>query len=81
MHTITYPSGKTVQMFYANGSDHDLNQMFGGIAPEGSYVVYRTFSTTAAGVKFSHPTSTSDLYRLVYPNNVENKPKPQVKKQ
>jgi len=63
---VVFPSGKTAQMFYADGKNINANEYFGGIVPEDSMVERAVYKKTYSGIYYTEPRSAlKDTYRIV----------------
>lgn len=63
---VTYPSGETVQMFYANDTNHNANRMFQRIVPEDSLVRRFVYKRAYHNIYFSDSRDfLADTYSIV----------------
>jgi hypothetical protein len=65
---VTFPSGKSAQMFYADGKNINANEHFGGIVPEDSVVERVVYKKEYCGIYYrdlNTRSSLKDTYRIV----------------
>src|SRR5688572_13802915 len=75
---VTFPDGKSAQMFYAANVNHNANEMFNGIVPDDCVVRRYVYKREYSGIYFTAQRDwLQDTYRIVKKGSEEPQSDPQ----